>query len=342
MGGVAGPFPDSLTVDPAAAGAREIADGVWRLRLPWSWIGVDHVNAYLLTDGRDHALVDCGPAGHPTNLAGLEHALAGTGVAPEQIGTLLLTHTHSDHMGQGHELVRRAGTAVWRHPDSAHVDDVMTDPARLAAARVRRARAEGVPEEKLPLFADVREETDTIVEPLPADHLLVPGEQVPSPVGPLDVVGAPGHAPSQVALVARDRGLVFVGDAVCAVFSPYYDYGFSDDPVGEQLSTLDRLDALGGLVALPGHGRPLEDLGAVVAAYRGATAAELDAVRAGVAEGPAGAYEVGVRAFGVQPTGFGLFLRTVLAAGYLRHLRLRGEVVRRERPDGLLEHSVVG
>lgn len=340
MGSVAGPIPSSWNVDPSAAGAREVADGVWRLRLPWSWEGVDHVNAYLLTDGERHALVDTGPGGHPTNLAAFEHALRATGVTVEQIDRVILTHAHSDHVGMLGEIVRRDGAEVLVHADTEHVDEIITRPEASSAARMRRARAEGVPDEALEWFGDLREEVDTIGAPMAPDHVLVPGRSIDSPIGTLEVSHAPGHAPSQVALLQRERGLVFVGDAVCSVFSPYYDYGFSPDPVGEQLATLDRLEAIDAL-ALPGHGRPLDDLAGVARDTRAAIGGELDAVRAAVAEGPAGAYEVSRRAFGEPASAFVLFLRTAVTAGYLRHLRFGGEVAREER-DGRFRHSAVG
>lgn len=340
---MAGPIPDTWAVDPGDAGARELAAGVWRLRLPWSWVGVDHVNAYLLTDGSSHMLADCGPGGDPSCLTALEHALRPTGVTLDELDHVVLTHAHSDHVGQIGEIVRRSGAEVWLHPDTAHVDAIMEQPARFSALRVRRARAEGVPERELAWFADVREETDAIIEPVRADHDLVEGVVVPSPLGPLEVVFTPGHAPSHVALVQAERGLVILGDTVCSVFAPWYDYGFTADPVGELLGSLDRFSELGAMaLALPGHGRPLADLQAVVGEHRHGIAASLSAVRTAIADGPAGAYEIARRAFGPDPGAFTTFARTNLAASYLRHLRLRGEVTRATGSDGRLSYELAG
>lgn len=337
---MAGPIPDSWVVDPTTATARELAPGLWRLRLPWSWEGVDHVNAYLLTDGTEHALVDCGPAGDPSCLAALEHALDLTGVPLEAIDRLILTHAHSDHVGQARELVVRGGAQVWRHPATEHVDVILTEPTRSAARRRRRAFAEGVPEDQLAWFDDVREETDTIVAPLRGDHPLGNGVVVPSPLGPLHVISTPGHAPSQVALVQPELGLAIVGDTVCSVFSPYCDYGFSADPVGELLDSLDRLEALGPLpLVLPGHGRPLADLPLVLEQHRTGIDDGLSKTYAAVTAGPAGAYDIARRIFGPAPTAFTTFSRTTLVACYLRHLRVRGDVVRVTSADGRFRYQ---
>jgi glyoxylase-like metal-dependent hydrolase (beta-lactamase superfamily II) len=340
---MAGPCPPSWVVDPRAAGAQELAPGVWRLRLPWTWDGVDHVNAYLLTDGEEHVLVDCGPGGDPSCGAAFERALAATGVPASAIGRVMLTHAHSDHVGQLRAVVERSGAEVWRHPASEHVDAIIREPERSAARRMGRARAEGVPRGELDWFGDVREEVEGIGEPLPRACALEDGGVVPSPLGPLHVLATPGHAPSHVALVQPERGIAILGDTVCAVFAPYYDYGFSRDPVGEMLASLQRLAEIGPVaLALPGHGRPLADLPAVLVRDREGIGRSLSAVRGAVGAGPAGAYEIGRRAFGRATSAFSTFARTNLAAGYLRHLRVRGEVVRVSEPDERFHYHPAG
>jgi hypothetical protein len=95
-------------------------------------------------------------------------------------------------------------------------------------------------------------------------------------------------------------------------------------------------------LALPGHGRPLLDLPAVLARHQAGIADSLGAVRSAVGAGPAGAYEIGRRAFGRARSAFTTFARTNLAAGYLRHLRVRGEIARSSAPDGRFHYHRVG
>jgi hypothetical protein len=42
--------------------------------------------------------------------------------------------------------------------------------------------------------------------------------------------------------------------------SLYYDYGYSPDPAGEFLTSMDTVDALGATLCLSGHGRPFRDV----------------------------------------------------------------------------------
>lgn len=58
------------------------------------------VNAFLILGGPAPVLVDAGMgAGGPASLGHLPKALDACGVAPGDIGTVLVTHLHSDHIG---------------------------------------------------------------------------------------------------------------------------------------------------------------------------------------------------------------------------------------------------
>ncbi|MFH6782227.1 MULTISPECIES: MBL fold metallo-hydrolase [Methylobacterium] len=58
------------------------------------------VNAFLILGGGAPVLVDAGMgAGGPGTLGRLPEALRACGVAPDEIGTVLVTHLHSDHIG---------------------------------------------------------------------------------------------------------------------------------------------------------------------------------------------------------------------------------------------------
>ena len=70
----------------------------------------------------------------------------------------------------------------------------------------------------------------------------------------------PGHAPSHVCLFQAERRVLISGDHLLGRVSLYFDFGFSPDPVGEFLGSLDTTDALNARLALSGHGRPFSDV----------------------------------------------------------------------------------
>ncbi len=78
----------------------------------------------------------------------------------------------------------------------------------------------------------------------------------------------PGHAPSHVCLFQPERRLLISGDHVLGRISLYFDYGWTPDPIGEFLASLDRVDQLDARLALSGHGKPFIDVHGHVEANR--------------------------------------------------------------------------
>jgi len=338
-----GPPPESWSVDVQDAGAREVAPGIWRLRLPLPWRWNPHVNAYALALDGGIALVDCGGAGDPSCAEALERALDVTGHALGDVRVLIGTHTHSDHIGLAELVLERSGAQFWMHRASAHFYDATRDPERVRAARERRARAEGVPAELLDEFADVREETDGVMSAVDGDRELVDGAPLPAPLRDWEVLETPGHAPSHVSLVNRARGIVIAGDVLGPAFTPYFDYGYSPDPLGEYLGSLERLERLEDIrLVLPGHGRPLADVSGVIALHRQGVGERLAAAQAAVADGAAGAWEITARMYAERPAGMLGIGHMTVALACLRHLRLRGRVIRERARDGSFGYSAAG
>jgi glyoxylase-like metal-dependent hydrolase (beta-lactamase superfamily II) len=327
---MAGPPPSNWEVDPATAGAREVAPGLWRLRIPLAWEAINHVNAYLV-EGDELTLVDCGTAGHPSCAEALEVAIGAAGHALEDVGRLVLTHIHSDHMGLAPLVVERSGAEVWAHPDDGHFYDAIRDTDRIVAARERRSRQEGVPEHRLEPFRTADEELQGALGPVTATHTLADGVTVSG----FDVVETPGHCPSHVCLARAD--VVIAGDLICPAFVPWLDYGYSADPLAQTLASLDTLEALDAPLALPGHGRPITDVHATIEDTRSGFAQRLDATRRALEHGPAGAYELTTRIWGEEPDLQATGHMTELLS-YLRHLRQRGEIRREINDDGTFSY----
>ena len=236
-------------------------------------------------------------------------SLAAAGYSVADVRLLVATHTHSDHVGPAARVIEESGCRFLMHEASAHFYDAMRESERSRRPAAAGAGREGVPDERLDDFGDVREEIEGVLEPVEPDEALRDGMRLPSTLGDWEVVETPGHAPSHVCLVQRERGVAIVGDLVARAFAPYFDYGYTPDPVGELLASYDRVGAIDGIrLGLPGHGRPLDDLTGTIETYRSGIHARLEDARAAVGAGPAGAYEVApahVRRAGVRQTAVG-------------------------------------
>jgi glyoxylase-like metal-dependent hydrolase (beta-lactamase superfamily II) len=323
-----GPPPDSWAVPPERARAFALGPGIWQLRLPLPWPLVPHVNAYWLPE--EGVLVDCGSAGHPSHRASLSAALEIAGASVRDVRMLVATHAHSDHIGLAAWVLEASGCELLMHPDTAHFYDATRAPERIEAARRRRARQEGVPDADLANYGDVAEEVDAVLAVVEPSRPLRDGDTV----GPWTVVETPGHAPTHVCLVDRERGAIILGDLLSSAFTPWFDYGYSHDPVAEFLGSLDRVEALGPFaLAAPGHGRALQDVPKVIAEYRAGVAGRLDATVSAIRAGADSGYEVARRVFGDQGP-VAMVWRLTETAAYLRHLRLAGAITRAETAAG--------
>lgn len=317
--------------------------GLWQLRLPLAWEGIGSVNAFAIARDDGVMLVDCGSAGDPSYRHALALALDQAGFGLRDVRVLAGTHTHSDHVGMASWVIGESGCELAMHPATAHFYDAMRDPAGIEAARERRSRQEGVPEDVIWAYRDVREETEGVLAPVEPHRQLHDGVRLASRLGEWEVVETPGHAPSHVCLFQRDHGIAVVADLVSRTFSPYFDYGYTPDPVAEYLASLDRVAAISGIeVALPGHGRPIADLADVIAEHREGVHEGLAACRRAVAAGPAGGFDLTTRVYGAARSLFVAVWQLAGVACYLRHLRLSGQVTRETAPDGTFRYRTTG
>src|SRR6202008_1871579 len=122
-----------------------------------------------------------------------------------------------------------------------------------------------------------------VIEP---DEALVAGVTIDSDLGPWNVYETPGPCPSHICLFQPEHRILISGDHVLGRISLFLEYGWSPDPVGEFLSSLDRVDALDARLALSGHGRPFTDVHAHIASYRALVASHLEAIAGKIEEGP--------------------------------------------------------
>jgi glyoxylase-like metal-dependent hydrolase (beta-lactamase superfamily II) len=145
--------------------------------------------------------------------------------------------------------------------------------------------------------------------------------------GVWDVYETPGHAPSHVCLHQPERDLLISGDHLLGRVSLYYDYGYSPDPAGEFLASMDVVDELDARLCLAGHARPFRDVRAHVEANRRTVAERIELVRTALAGGAKTPFEVVPTLVGTEdltPILLNWGLNEALC--YLRYLELRDGV----------------
>ncbi len=151
-------------------------------------------NCYLLL-GEKPLLVDTGA---PGDLKRILAALKAQGIAPAQLGLILLTHGHSDHAGCAAELRRRSGARIALHSGDAAL--VRDGENGVLAAQDTLGRV-------------VRPFVDEQFEAFEPDLLFRDGFSLEPHGVKGRVIATPGHTPGSASVVLGS-GEALIGDVL--------------------------------------------------------------------------------------------------------------------------------
>jgi glyoxylase-like metal-dependent hydrolase (beta-lactamase superfamily II) len=329
------------------------------LPTPWE---IGPVQVYLV-EGDPITLIDTGV--HRANArAALESALDALGVEPADVRRVLLTHYHTDHMGQVATL-REAGAdlELWVHEDDA--DDV----EQFSSEREERIdesnalfREHGVPAELLARqAARIRGEIGSeppLAVATRVERRMRQGERVSFKDFELEVLHAPGHTAGHVVLSEASSGVLLTGDHLMGNAVPFTESFFrsdradSSDPLGRRprfrglpayLESLRELRARSFRHILPAHGgildRPARAIEEAQLFYEvRIQRVERAALRIADAEGDADAWRIWQRIFPKLDPLTQMRTRMVMTIGALDVLEDRGRFVPLRRGDGVVAY----
>ncbi len=351
--------------EPATTEIEEIAPGVLRSQLPIDMPGLGHVNCYILEDDRGVALVDPGLPSKDS-YAALEKRLTSVGVPLKRVHTVIVTHSHPDHFGGAGWLRSQTGAEIVTHrtfrlmwdptePPDIDVEDV---PALAGAVtphdeelpHVRRFPWEGTPwggpgvnfpwKRKM-MFRLAR--TFPKMRRLPVPTVRLDEAQTISLAGrDWIAVHTPGHTDDHLCLFDPVEGCMLCGDHVLPTITPHIGgMGTTRDPLGLFFQSLDKVAAFGPdvKIALPAHGRPFADLAGRAEEIKVHHEGRLQKLRdtAEELDRPASVMEMSTHLFSPRAQGAMADSETF---AHLEHLRLGGEMVRRDN-DGVLEYVMI-
>jgi len=230
--------------DESGATDREVAEGVYRF-------GTRRINWYVLETDDGLTVVD---AGLPAHWPQLGKWLDANDYGFEDVETLVLTHADADHVGFAKKLADR-GVPVYCHPED--LPHLRGQPQGAPGWFYRNLWRPGF----LVYAVEMVRDGVTSVEPLPDAEPLADGETLPVPGEPR-VLFAPGHTPGSCALVVDDRDVLLCGDVLATrnIFTGREGdpqlLGAADENHEEARASLARLEGLGTVTLLPGHGDP--------------------------------------------------------------------------------------
>ena len=251
-----------MELPPLAADA-----GIRRLPIPTPF-AVGRVNCYLLED-EPLTLLDTGPNSGKA-LDELERALAAHGHAVEDLGLIVISHQHMDHLGLTAILARRSGAEVAAldvlAPWAAGYGKNMAADDEFADAIMAR---HGIPEEVRYALRAVAATfrgwgaAATVTRPLSDGATAELRDRT------LRVLHRPGHSPTDTLFHDEERGLLLGGDHLIKHISsnplitrPLDGAGGAGErpqALVAYLASLKRTREMELELVLPGHGDPIED-----------------------------------------------------------------------------------
>jgi glyoxylase-like metal-dependent hydrolase (beta-lactamase superfamily II) len=169
---------------------------------------------YLIDGGEQLALIDTGAGLGVSNIVGnIQHV----GLSPENLGTIVSTHAHIDHIGGNAFLQREYGCKIFAHE---------LDAERIESGQMVGAEFYGIP-----------------CEPCTVD-MIMSGAEEELRVGEvtLNAIHIPGHTSGSIALWTEIGGkrILFGQD----LHGPYVaEWGAVMDQVGPSLKKMRRLEA---------------------------------------------------------------------------------------------------
>lgn len=226
--------------------ARRVTETIYRIPLAWSM-------AYVLREGRDVTLIDCGLArDRPALLSGL----AELGIMPTDVRALLLTHGHCDHAGNAAFFASQGATVIAHQSEARFITPPRCSYAYRGVTALRRP---------LTSLAFTIGEMLYPVERCHVGRVVEDGELLDVPGGPLRVVHTPGHTPGHIAYHNEADGILYSGDAVLNIIPVKCETGLSlpmrllSDDWEEARRSARRLADLAPRLLLAGHGVPLAE-----------------------------------------------------------------------------------
>lgn len=244
--------------------------GIRMLRIPTPF-QVGRVNCYLLED-EPLTLVDAGPNSGKA-LDELEHQLGALGRRIEEIGLVVVTHQHIDHLGLVDIVARRSGAEVAAIdllvPYAENFgDDADRDDADAAALMLRHGISEDV-------VAALRQVTGSFRAWGSKAHVSRPlhdGEVLSLRDRDLEVQLRPGHSPSDTLFWDERRRILIAADHLIAHISsnpllsrPLDGSDERPQALVDYLTSLQKTRELPAAIVLSGHGEPITDHVALIA-----------------------------------------------------------------------------
>jgi glyoxylase-like metal-dependent hydrolase (beta-lactamase superfamily II) len=241
----------------------EILNGVHQIQIPApesiSW----YTNVYVIEGNDSHILVDSGWDSQES-LWALQEGVKSANLKLRDIKQVVITHIHPDHYGLSTKIKQICGAQVAIHRiDAGFIFSRYKDFADLIKQTAELLRQNGAPEDELPQLKEASLWMNKYVTPDSPEVKLEDGDTISNDSFEFEVLWTPGHSPGHICLYERERKFMLTGDHVLYDTTPHVGFNpqSGDNPLGDYISSLKKLERLKVNFVLPGHGPVFNALG---------------------------------------------------------------------------------
>ena len=297
-----------------AAEAQESLDearaaGIHQMAVPTPFL-VGRINCYLLEDD-PLTLIDTGP-NSGKSLDELEQALAELGHRIEDLGLIVITHQHMDHLGLLEIIARRSGAEVAALDAlGPYLQDFSASAAADDEFSMSVMRRHGVPAELATALGSVGAAFRAFGSSGQVSVPLRDGSEITLRDRTLTALHRPGHSPSDTVFWDERRQILIAGDHLLARISSNplisrplagatADGTAADRPhaLVQYMASLRQTREMPVQLVLGGHGPPVRDHAALIDERFRMTARRAGKVRRLLESGPQTAYDIASQMWG--------------------------------------------
>ena len=245
----------------------QVAQGVFQFKVPMPPNPLipngrlRYTLVYALHTASGWVIIDAG-SDTDEGFRAFQTQLSEAGITPQEVGIIIITHGHPDHVGLARRVKELTGAPVAMHkldaPGSGH--DPSGKTVRDRTLFRRWMERYGVPPQERGDDHNYRHRKRGR-KPLEVDILLEGGEEL-LPGSQLWAVWTPGHTEGHLCVHDVSRRLFFSGDHVLPTITPHVSLypGESSNPLGQFVSALKSLRELDVETVHPAHEYSFPDL----------------------------------------------------------------------------------
>src|SRR4051794_38773399 len=231
---------------------------------------VGRVNVYLIED-EPLTLVDAGP-NSGTSFDELQRALAELGHELEDIGLIIITHQHIDHLGLVSIVASHSGAEVAAIDVAVpFVENYSTEAAADDDFALALMLRHGIPEDVATALQSVSRTFRAWGARADVTRVLHEGELIELRERALEVHFRPGHSPSDTVFLDPERRMLLAADHLLKHISsnPLITRPRDGSPgrpkaLVSYLESLRKTREMDAELVLPGHGDPITDHRALI------------------------------------------------------------------------------